>query len=163
MIEDGRRKALVFEKEIALFYLEEGVVPGNILVQKLFLELAKQEIDHVLFISEALVGQALTVATASVEETVRRFFEQMPRDILKKHTTQVEALETARRMEKNGLSMYVKSADEAQTPEEKAFFSLLVAQEAKHLESVDNVLRYLTGTGDWFAEDEARVWNWMNL
>ncbi len=162
MADDARAKAMLFEKEIALFYLEEGVVPGNPLVQRLFLELAKQEIDHVLFIGSSRHGGGISVGP-SVEERMKAFFEGLPTSETRKHATNIEALETARRMEKDGLAMYRSFADEATDPDEKAFFSSLVAEEAKHLESVDNVLRYLTGTADWFAEDESRVWNWMNL
>jgi len=162
MSESARMKAMVFEKEIALFYLEEGVVPGNILVQRLFLELAKQEIDHVLFISEAMPAPGVP-ALPSIEEGIRSFFKRLPEAQVRTHATNVEALRTARQMEKNGLAMYRRFAEEAQDPGEKAFFTSLLQQEANHLESVDNVLRYLTGTADWFAEDETKVWNWMNL
>ena len=49
------------------------------------------------------------------------------------------------------------------TTAEDEFFTGLKAEEGKHLEAIENVFFYLERTGDWFASNEDRVWNWMNL
>ena len=36
-------------------------------------------------------------------------------------------------------------------------------EENDHLTVIENVYFYLTRTGDWFASQEDRVWNWMNM
>ena len=163
MLEQALAKAMLFEKEIALFYLEEGVAPGNVLAQRLLLELAKQEIDHVLFVGQAAQAAVVPSATPSLEVEIKGFVQKMAPEALKKNASQVEALRSAREMEQNGLKMYREFVAAAGTPEEKAFFTSLLEQEVKHLESIDNVLLYLTGTGDWFEQDESKVWSWMNL
>ncbi|HOJ39993.1 MAG TPA: ferritin family protein, partial [bacterium] len=156
------RQAVKFEKEIALFYLEKGAGAENLLVQKLFLELAKQEIDHLGFI-QAMVqtSSQTTLPGNNLETAIKDFFTRFQPELLKKEATSTQALVTAMELEKAGLAMYQQFL-QAATGEEKELFDKILAYEQQHLASLENVHFYLTGTGDWWQQDESRRWNWMN-
>jgi len=157
------KKAMDFEKAMANFYLEKGYSASNLLVQKLFLELAKQEIDHLAFILEFPVAGATmkTRQTGEMEETIKEFFLRLQPARERQETDNRMALITAIEMEKAGLNMYWEIVQNSQTSD-RPFFTQLLQQEKQHLESLQNVHFYLTGTGDWFEEEESRRWNWMN-
>ena len=170
MLKEALEKSLKFEKEISSFYLNRGQQAESILVRKLFFELAKQEIDHMMFIVEAYTTMEKNetalpaVATApDIEPEIKAFFERVGEPAQKKNATNVEAVEAAMKLERAGYAMYEKFAAETLTPQEKSFFKGLLVQEAKHLESLDNIHFYLTGTGDWLELDESKRWSWMNL
>ena len=65
------------------------------------------------------------------------------------------------KLEREGWEMYRRFRDAA-SGADREFFSRLLEQEIKHLESLQNVHYYLTGTGDWLGGEESRIWNWMN-
>jgi len=170
-MQNALMKSLDFEKKISLFYLDRGQKAANILVQKLFLELAKQEIDHMLFIAEAYaaleasdtVAPPVVAPVQDIQPGIKAFFDRVGEPELKKNATNVEAIEAAIRLERAGYAMYENFAIEASSDQENKFFKGLLQQEAKHIESLDNIHFYLTGTGDWLELDESKRWSWMNL
>jgi len=157
------KKAMDFEKAMVSFYLEKGYSASNLLVQKLFLELAKQEIDHLVFILEfPVAGDTVkTMQTGEVEESIKEFFLRWQPVRERQETDNIEALTTAIEMEQAGLTMYREIVQNS-AESDRLFFTQLLQQEKQHLESLQNVHFYLTGTGDWFEEEESRRWNWMN-
>ncbi len=74
-----------------------------------------------------------------------------------------DVLKKAMELERKSYELYTASMDRAASEDEKSFYDKLRQQEEKHYEALENVYYYLTQTGDWFAQDENKAWNWMNL
>jgi len=168
MMDQSLEQALEFEKEISLFYLEQGQITTNILVQRLFLTLAKQEIDHMMYIgdiAEDLAGgqQPSGMPEPDIEEEIKAFFTKVGTRELSKEAGNIEALEMAIDMEQEGCVMYRECIARSAEPHQKEFFEKLTRQETAHLESLRNLHYYLTKTGDWMQAEESKVWNWMNI
>ncbi|MCM8768941.1 MAG: hypothetical protein NC911_04595 [Candidatus Omnitrophica bacterium] len=154
-------QALEFEKRIAIFYLEKGAAAQNLLVEKLFLELAKQEIDHLAFIlSKVQTRSWMALGENRIEIVMKDFFTRF-QPLLRKEDSQKEALLAAIELEKSGCAIYQQLLQQA-PEQEREFCSQILAYDEQHLAALENVHFYLTGTGDWWQQDESRRWNWMN-
>jgi rubrerythrin len=167
MQSDALAKAVTFEKGIATFYLDKGKDASNPLVQKLFLTLAQQEIDHMLYIFQASRAADAGAGDAGrpvvIEEEMKGFFRRLPRGGFKKDAGQIPAIEAAMKLEEKGYAMYQEFLAASTADADKKFYALLLEQEKKHLESLQNIHFYLAGTGDWFEGEESKQWNWMNI
>ncbi|WP_066353804.1 ferritin family protein [Fervidicola ferrireducens] len=92
----------------------------------------------------------------------RLLFFQLEESERKMPLDHIEGYKLAIEMEKRGYEMYKKFYSEAESEGEKKFFEALMKEELEHLNSLDNVYRFLTGTEIWYSEEESKVWNWMN-
>ncbi len=99
---------------------------------------------------------------AGVETELKEFFEKAKALPLKEDKEDVAPYSLAMEMEEKGHRAYSEFLKKAVNEMERKFFECLIAEELGHLEALRNVYYYLTGTGDWFENDESRIWNWMN-
>lgn len=163
------KNAIRFEEDGYAFYKDIAEKTSQPLAKRLFESLALQEKEHkerILEIyeakSERREWQLENPAHTSLEDEVKALFEELDDEKKRIPLDHIEGYRLAMEMERKGFNMYRKYADEAKTPEEKAFFETLMKEEGEHLSSLDNVHRFLTGSEIWYSEDESKVWNWMN-
>jgi len=167
---DALKIAHGFEVKGTIFYLETAIKAKTQLEKKLFYSLAQEEVQHAQKIDE-LFGQlseggknkiTFSVDTENVEKQIRDFFKTEKIKGMKRKASNIAGYETAMAIEKKSIAAYSAMFIKATDPTEKKFYQMLVDQENKHLDAIMNVYYYLTDHGDWFQEDEGRVWNWMN-
>ncbi|MCB4791641.1 MAG: ferritin family protein [Elusimicrobia bacterium] len=160
-----------FELKGLNFYLRYAFKTKNMLAKELFYNLAKKEIEHAQKI-DGLYAEAqkisstkidLRMGPSDIEKDLKDFFKNQVKKELKKGALDIAGYKTALNMEKKSIDIYIKMKEQAETPAKKKFFELLANEEEDHYNALDNVLRYLTGTGDWLQEDESKTWNWMNI
>ncbi len=162
------QQALDFEEKGASYYQNKAKEAKNPLVKRLFLSLAVEENEHQMRIHEIYqamkTGQDFPEASTghSLEDSIRDFFKSLSQSELKLEDN-VEALTVAMDLERTGYAMYQDAADKSSTNAEKEFFKAMQKEERDHLTALENVYYFLTDTEDWFANEEAKVWNWMNL
>jgi rubrerythrin len=169
-IPDALKTALDFEEKGRNFYSKTAETVSDPLSKELFKTLAEDEIKHAEKIRAIYQGlsqeQPLPEADVShqhqLEAKVRKFFEAHRSEITKE-TSNIEGYEFAMEMEKTGVEMYRKFADQTDHAGEKAFYQMLIKEEMEHLEALRNVHFFLTDAEDWLAQDESQHWNWMNL
>lgn len=150
------------------YYEKIAAEATNTLTKAVFTSLANEELWHIDRIHELYERAGECIADShppgTVEDAVKdvlKRFESKERDVWKMDNA--EAYKYAMNLERDGMALYEKLADESKTPDETLFFKRLQTEEGKHLEAIENVFFYLERTGDWFASQEDRVWNWMNM
>jgi len=163
--------ALDFETKGTLLYLKLARETNSIITKQLFYSLASQEVDHAKRADEiyemlkkdkgwdSIKSQNLP----PVEVALKDFFEKAKNIELKKDSENLSGYKLAMEMEEKGYSAYSGFYNGSANQSEKSFFKQLMAQEKEHLDSLRNVYYYLTKTGDWFQEDESKIWSWMNI
>lgn len=168
-LQEALTAALDLEQMGHDYYLEVASNAKSPLTQRVFSALADQEVDHMRRIREIYESlesaEAASVAQAgSLEDLVKAVFQQFTKQ--ERSTWDMDnaaAYECAMDLERGSYSMYDKLAHERDDPAEVRFFEALLEEESEHLIAIENVYNYLQHTGDWFASQESRVWNWMNM
>jgi rubrerythrin len=163
------KRALEFERQGSEFYIKLGIETRQVLAKRLFYDLAKQEIDHIVKIEEIFDAVRRNVVWPeipamdldAIEEGTKRVFERLDKLAREEELDNLKGYRLAMEFEKKGYEMYRELSAQAEQEEEKKFFEALVGEEKKHLEALDNVHRFLTDTEDWLTLEEGKVWNWM--
>lgn len=166
---EALKNAIKFEEDGYEFYKDIAAKMTQPLAKRLFESLAAQEKEHKKRILEIYDAEregkewkAENPALATMEDEVKALFRELDDEKKKIPLDHIEGYKLAMEMEKKGFNMYRKFSQEAKSPREKAFFETLMNEEKDHLSSLDNVYRFLTGSEEWYSEDESKVWNWMN-
>lgn len=156
--------ALYFEEEGYRLYTRLAGEAKNELSKKLFSSLAEQEKYHVEVIKAfAAKTEVKKVAFDKLEMSIKKIYQGLKKETVGKDLSQINGIEEALRMEKEGYALYQKAALEAETKEDKKFFEYLMSMEDEHYAALANLYYYYTESDKWFAEDESKTWNWMNL
>lgn len=160
-----------FEVKGLNFYLNYAFKTKNTLAKELFYNLAEKEIEHaqkldvlVNLAENAVSGKIdLSSDSSGIEKGLKEFFKTKATKDLKNGSLDIAGYKMALKIEQKSIDIYSGLRDKASTPAKRKFFELLVQEEESHYIALDNVLRYLTKTGDWMQEDESKTWNWMNM
>ena len=168
---DSLEFALDFEINGTVLYLKLAKKTKNILIKQLFYSLASQEIAHAKRVDEiyemvkenkgweVIDGRNLS----PIEFVLKDFFRKAKKINLKRDTENLSGYKIAMEMEEKGYNAYNNFYNNSKNESEKKFFKQLMEQEKEHLDSLRNVYYYLTETGDWFQENESKIWSWMNI
>nr|PZN03700.1 MAG: rubrerythrin [Bacillota bacterium] len=161
-------KALEFEEEGYDYYMKIASQVANPLAKRLFQSLAFQEKKHKEVIKDIYEAHNFDLVKdyksdpEAIERELKDLFSHLEESEKTIPLDHIEGYRLAMDMEKRGYEMYRKFYQEAQSEAERKFFQALMNEEREHLNSLDNVYRFLTGTEEWYAEEESKVWNWMN-
>jgi rubrerythrin len=165
-------KAYDLEKKGLSFYVDAAGVCPNALARRTLLSLSKEEINHMMMIDEIALSVdksgawtcgADAIGVSKVEEELKDFFDGSAKTELAANRESAGVLKKAMELERKSYELYTASMEAATSDNEKRFYDALRKQEEKHYEALENVYYYLTETGDWFAKEENKSWNWMNL
>lgn len=163
---DSLEFALKLEKKGHAYYKKHAKNVENPLAKKVLKSLSSQELGHVEKIKKIAEGENIVNdkdESFDIETEVKKIFEnfsEKEREGWKEEN--IEIYEHAMELEKDIYRAYENLADKADTSQEKEFFLALMQEEDKHYESLQNVYNYFTSPGDWFAQEESKVWSWMN-
>jgi rubrerythrin len=161
-MEDKIKFAKEFERYGATLYIEIGMKAENMITKKLFYSLARQEIEHLEAIENfVLTGDYKAAEEIKVEEEIKDFFNSLKER--SKTENHIDGYKTALEIEKKGYAQYEKFYRETKDEKEKRLLKFLIEQEKAHIEAIVNVYSYITQTGDWFEQEESKIWNWMNI
>lgn len=166
---DALKGALDLEKKGHDYYMDIASKADNPLTQSVFFSLAAQEFIHMQRIRQLYEGQPQSegvpsIARGEMEKQVREIFDRFTAE--KREAWAMDnaaAYEYAIELERDSAAMYDKMSHDSINPGEAEFFQSLRAEENEHLAALENVSAYLGDTGNWFADEEIRVWNWMNM
>lgn len=159
--------AIDLEKEGHEYYMEQSKDPENPMVEKVLKSLASQELDHIEVIKNIAEGKQVSaedLPEVNMEEQVKKVFEEFSE--AEKENWKVErtsVYEHALELEEKLHDLYKDLAEDTDDKEEEEFFRAIMAEENKHWESIQNVIYYITDHDRWMAEEEGKVWGWMNV
>ncbi|HAM37951.1 MAG: hypothetical protein A2474_03340 [Elusimicrobia bacterium RIFOXYC2_FULL_34_12] len=169
---DSLEFALNFEKKGTILYLDMARKNKNILSKQLFYSLASQEVDHAKkaddtyeILNKNIKDKSISLSKnlPSVELSLKEFFAKAKKIDLRKDVKNITGYELAMDMEITGYNAYRNFYKSTKNEIEIKLFEQLMAQEKEHLDSLRNVYYYLTDTGNWFEEEESKIWSWMNI
>ena len=141
------------EKERAArdFYLEASRRCVNPLSKQMLLRLADDEVKHEQLLqswaNEGLCPAEVTYPTVD-KDFVKRGRETIA-EAIQPETTDIEAIEFARQMERNAIQFYQDAADRADDQESKDLLLRLKSEEDKHLALVTDLYEYMKDPGIW--------------
>jgi rubrerythrin len=149
--------SLKMETDAVKFYTEAAERTSHVVGKRMFLSIAEDEKRHIDMLNALIKGMEITHRDINPMDKIRTVFEELKDRMVERvqaTTTETEALETAMKMEKEGLEFYRKNAAEAPDPRSRELFEKLIKEEEKHYEIFSNTLDFLTDTGNWFMWEE---------
>jgi rubrerythrin len=164
---EALRAAVELEQRGHDYYADIAEHAGNPLTKVVFSTLADEELIHMERVrqlyGQTRAGEAPSLPHGSLENAVRRIFEHTEWGQRKAwEMDNAAAYSYATELEREAYALYSRLAESTGSAAEKEFFSRLQDEEIGHLTALQNVYNFLEHTGDWFASEENRVWNWMN-
>ena len=163
-------KSYDLERKGLDFYLSSAAKCGNHLAKRTLFSLAQEEIQHMMKIDEisSIIDKSVDWPAAGfkasdIEISIKDFFVKSKLSVSSPDKDNAAIIKEAMAFEKKSYDLYSDLEKNSSGENEKHFYIQLKDQEAKHYEALENVYYYLLKTGDWFGQDESKVWNWMNL
>ncbi|HOK80512.1 MAG TPA: ferritin family protein [bacterium] len=157
--------AVDFETKGVNLYMSLASKTSNLLGKELFYSLAEQEVQHARLIEKMYIAsniQQLVTNTSDIETELKEFWEGAQKLNLKKDPGDLSGYELAMEMEQKSISSYQSFLEKSDSEQERIFLKWVIEEEKKHLDALRNVYYYLSNTGDWFQNEESKIWNWMN-
>jgi rubrerythrin len=151
--------AIQLERDGREFYMGVAGKSSSDLARQMFESLADDELIHIEWI-EKMLSPDEEVATATKKRTYERLsgiFADVPDSVRQGAASSeddVEAINTAIKMEEKSRAAYLKWADETGSDELRKLCNALADQERFHREILENTIQYLESTGDWFMAEE---------
>ena len=157
------KTALQMEEEGKEFYLKSQARSDNALAKMVFGRLAEEEDVHYAKVGEtyqAVASRQKWPETETVfkhEKSLRAVFRKAIRGMspeVEVASSELEAIQTAMKMEDRSYSFYSSRDREAESPAEKAFYQALMAEERTHYLALVDSYEYLSDPQGWFTKTE---------
>lgn len=152
--------AVQMEQEAVDFYTQCAEKTNNPIGKKMFLSIVEDEKYHIACAANVSEGKEFKPSEMTPLEDMKKLFEQNKEFMLQQVSAaadDLEALETAMKMEEAAIKFYEKAVDQAVNPAEKAFFECLVKDEQEHFAIFQNTHSFLSDTGNWFMWEEHTI------
>ncbi|MGB9823612.1 MAG: ferritin family protein [Candidatus Hydrothermia bacterium] len=149
--------ALEIEKESIFRYLDVARKTKDTSGKNMFITLATEEVNHLLYISEIREMAKKETHLKSIQVPKSEVAGVLP-DVLKREKkkhgkselSEIDALEIALEHEKKAMEFYEKKSMEVSDQTLKDLFNKLYQMEKGHYELIMAQLDYIRGTGFWF-------------
>lgn len=152
--------AMKMETDAIGFYKEASEKTTHPVGKKMFLSIMEDEKRHIDMLNDLLKGMDIAHENIDPMDKIRTVFGSMKNRMhagITATANELDALETAMKMEKEGFEFYKKVAAESPDPKTKALFERLVIEEEKHYGVLSNTHSFLTDTGNWFMWEERGI------
>jgi rubrerythrin len=153
--------AVKMENDAVEFYKKCAEKTGSAIGKKMFLSIADDEQYHAACAMDVLKGKKFKPPATSPKQDMKSIYEQSKAELLQKASadaSDIEALNIALKMEKEGYEFYKKSAEAATSAEEKALFECLASDEQEHFTIFQNTCSLLSDTSNWFMWEERVIY-----
>jgi rubrerythrin len=149
--------AFKMETDAIKFYTEATGKTSHPLGKRIFEGFIEDEKRHLKMLDGIMRDMDIELNVVNPEKDIRTIFSEL-RDQMRQRisatTDEIQAVGIALDFEKEGYNFYQKAALEAKEDKEKRLFEILVVEEKRHYEILENTYRFLKDTGDWFMWDE---------
>lgn len=159
--------AIEMEEQGYKYYTDHAQKTDNPWVETVLKSLADREMEHIRAIKRIAEGKPITstdIKVWDIESEMKQVFQKFSakeREDWK--TKDVSVYEHALELEKQLYDLYRDLSDQAENKDERDFFQSLMNEEDKHYGALQNVLYYLTDHDRWMADEEGKIWGWMNV
>ncbi len=152
--------AIKMEQEAIDFYTKCSGKTNNPVGKKMFLSIVEDEQYHLACATKVTQGQEIKPTETTPLQDMKTLFEQNKEAMLQRvsaTTDELQALETAMKMEEETIKFYQKAAAEAKDTAEKIFFECLIKDEKEHFAIFQDTYSFLSDTGNWFMWDDRSI------
>jgi len=151
--------AIQLERDGHQFYLSMAAKASSDLARQMLESLADDELVHIEWIERELSpGEEVAVGTKKkTYDRLRGIFADVPEELRNAAASSeddIEAVNTAIKMEEKTRAAYLKWAEETDSDDLRNLCNVLADQESFHREVLENTIQYLESTGDWFMVEE---------
>lgn len=152
--------AMKMETDAISFYKDAAELTSHPAGKRMFLSIMEDEKRHIDMLTNLVNDMNLTTDKIDPMEKIKSVFEELKDEMMggiKATEDELEALETALKMEKEGFDFYKKVAAESPDPRSRELFERLVVEEEKHYSAFSNTYAFLSDTGNWFMWEEHSI------
>ncbi|MDD4635079.1 MAG: ferritin family protein [Dehalococcoidales bacterium] len=159
----GLELALKMEADGKKYYQQASLNSSNEAGRKLFASLALEEDEHARRFVD-IYNQLkknnhwpeVVVKTAPSQRFHTIFSESLDKINIAniKYDTEIKAVEAAREMEDESISLYTRLNSQAKSAVENDFFKAIIAEEREHSLALNDYAEYLRDPAGWFTVKE---------
>ena len=151
-------QAMQLERDGHAFYLAAAEQTQSEVGRKMFLTLARDELDHLQLLDgvhRSWIGTGTWPAAEALAFDSDRRWPVFPppeqaAQTVAPRTSELEALRQAIAAEESSIALYQRGHDTATLPQARQFYQYLVEQEEGHRTILEGEYDHLTKTGFWF-------------
>lgn len=160
--------AIKMEKDGRDFYLKSSKSARNAVAKRLLASLADEELRHIDRINEiyeglkedkdwADFGKAISKAAKAKLGIVFRPLSGAGKKRLRADPSNLEALKISMRKEKDSYDYYDRQSKDAGARVAKVFYGVLMKEEERHYELLEQAYSLLSDPASWFVQQEGRT------
>ncbi len=160
---EALKEALKMEDDGSRYYQQAMNKVESKLAKDIFDSLIRAELRHIKKINQLYKSLSETgkwpdvVLTRESNERLDNIFAAaMPEmdENIKGATTDIESLQTAAKLEKDGINYYQSKANLSDDPFERKFYLLMAQEEGEHYLSIIDTIEYLEDPQGYFSQRE---------
>ncbi len=151
--------AIRMETDAMKFYKEAAEKTSHPMGRRMFEGFIKDEARHLRMLEDILKGLDIE-PHVQTHMDVRTVFSDLKDQMMQRisaTTDELEAIRIALEMEKKGYEFYREAAEKATEQKEKRLFEVLLKEEERHYQILNNTYNFLEDTGNWFMWDELSI------
>ncbi len=151
--------AIKMETDAMKFYREASEKASHPAAKRMFEGFIKDEARHLRMLEDILKGLDIDPHVQTLQD-VRTIFSDLKDQMMQRITAttdEKDAIKIALEMEKKGYHFYQEVARKAEEEKEKKLFEVLVKEEERHYQILNNTYEFLEDTGNWFMWDELSI------
>jgi|Deesub1362B_J571_1020462.scaffolds.fasta_scaffold00010_116 rubrerythrin len=152
-------RAIKMETDAVKFYKEASQKTSHPFGRKMFEGFVKDEARHLRMLEDILKGLDIDPHVQCLGD-VRTVFSDLRDQMLERITAttdEKEAIRVAMEMEQEGYRYYKEAMQKATDPTEKRLFEVLMKEEERHYQLLNNTYSFLEDTGNWFMWKELSI------
>lgn len=160
MIREAIETAIKMETDAIVFYDEASSRSSHPFSKEMFRGFMKDEKRHLKMLHEIFAGQSITPDFIRPRDTIKTVFSMLKDEMMKRvkaAENELDAVNIAMKMEKEGFDYYTKSASLANSDEEKKLFERLAIEENDHYSILNETYAFLDNTGHWYMYEERGI------
>lgn len=160
MIKNAIETAIKMETDAIAFYGEAAQKTGYPFGKEMFRGFIKDETRHLKMLQGIFKGLDIAFEFVRPKETIKTVFSEMKDEMIQKVKAlddELEAVNIAMKMEKEGYDYYKKAAASADSDKEKELFERLAEEENEHYSILNETYTFLDNTGHWYMYEERGI------
>lgn len=152
--------AIKMETDAIAFYGEAADKTQHPFGKEMFKGFIKDETRHLKMLKDIFKGLDIDFEFIRPKETIKTVFSDLKAEMMDKVKAvegELEALNIAMKMEKEGFDFYKNAASMASAEKEKELFKRLSDEENEHYSILMETHKFLDNTGHWYMYEERGI------
>jgi rubrerythrin len=152
-------RAIKMETDAVKLYKEASQKTSHPFGRKMFESFVRDEARHLRMLENILKGLDIDLHVQCLGD-VSTVFSELKDQMMQRieaTTDEKEAIRIAMEMEQEGYRYYKEAAEKTTDPTEKKLFEVLMKEEERHYQLLNNTYSFLEDTGNWFMWKELSI------